>query len=105
MLPPISGTEYDLQLIVGGTVQHRVITTLQKWKASSDVWSGLAGKTRVDDKRLRDACETCRKFEAIDDIHASSSYRQHLATVMARRALEQACARLPSRAAAPARAH
>ena len=57
-----------------------------------------------DDKRLREACETCRKFEAIDDIHASSSYRQHLATVMARRALEQACARLPSRAAT-ARAH
>jgi len=57
-----------------------------------------------DDKRLREACETCRKFEGIDDIHASSSYRQHLATVMARRALEQACARLPSRAAT-ARAH
>ena len=28
------------------------------------------------------------------------SYRQHLATVMARRAIEQARARLPSRAAA-----
>ena len=56
-----------------------------------------------DDKRLREACESCRKLEAIDDVHASSTYRQHLATVMARRALEQACARLPSRAAA--RAH
>jgi carbon-monoxide dehydrogenase medium subunit len=56
-----------------------------------------------DDKRLREACECCRKLEAIDDVHASSTYRQHLATVMARRALEQACARLPSRAAA--RAH
>jgi aerobic carbon-monoxide dehydrogenase medium subunit len=56
-----------------------------------------------DDKRLREICELCRKFEAIDDVHASPSYRQHLATVMARRALEQARARLPSRAAA--RAH
>jgi carbon-monoxide dehydrogenase medium subunit len=53
-----------------------------------------------DDQRLREACECCRKLEAIDDVHASSAYRQHLATVMARRALEQACTRLPSRAAA-----
>jgi carbon-monoxide dehydrogenase medium subunit len=53
-----------------------------------------------DDKLLREACETCRKFEAIDDVHAPASYRQHLATVMSRRALEQARARLPSRAAA-----
>jgi carbon-monoxide dehydrogenase medium subunit len=56
-----------------------------------------------DDKRLREACASCRELEAIDDVHASSAFRQHLATVMARRALEQACARLPSRAAA--RAH
>jgi carbon-monoxide dehydrogenase medium subunit len=53
-----------------------------------------------DDKLLREACETCRKFEAIDDVHAPASYRQHLAAVLSRRALEQARARLPSRAAA-----
>ncbi len=51
-----------------------------------------------EDRLLREACETCRKLEAIDDVHAPASYRQHLATVMARRALEQARARLPSRA-------
>ena len=68
-----------------------------------EVEQALLGQV-PDGKRLREVCETCRKFEAIDDIHASSAYRQHLATVMARRALEQACARLPSRAA-PARAH
>jgi carbon-monoxide dehydrogenase medium subunit len=55
-----------------------------------------------DDKLLREACETCRKFEAIDDVHAPASYRQHLAAVLSRRALEQARARLPSRAAAAA---
>ena len=55
-----------------------------------------------DDKLLREACETCRKFEAIDDVHAPASYRQHLAAVLSRRALEQASARLPSRAAAAA---
>jgi carbon-monoxide dehydrogenase medium subunit len=55
-----------------------------------------------DDKLLREACETCRKFEAIDDVHAPASYRQHLAAILSRRALEQARARLPSRAAAAA---
>jgi aerobic carbon-monoxide dehydrogenase medium subunit len=53
-----------------------------------------------DDKLLREACEICRGFEAIEDIHAPRAYRQHLATVMSRRALEQARARLPSRAQA-----
>jgi carbon-monoxide dehydrogenase medium subunit len=58
-----------------------------------------------DDKLLREACETCRKFEAIDDVHAPASYRQNLAAVLSRRALEQARALLPSRAAAAASAH
>jgi carbon-monoxide dehydrogenase medium subunit len=53
-----------------------------------------------DDKFLREACEACRKLDAIDDVHAPASYRQHLAAVLSRRALEQARARLPSRAAA-----
>jgi carbon-monoxide dehydrogenase medium subunit len=43
---------------------------------------------------LREACESCRKLEAIDDIHAPASYRQHLAAVLSRRALEKAYARL-----------
>jgi carbon-monoxide dehydrogenase medium subunit len=53
---------------------------------------------RPDDKLLREICESCRAFEAVDDVHAPSSYRQQLATVMSRRALEQARARLPSMA-------
>jgi carbon-monoxide dehydrogenase medium subunit len=43
---------------------------------------------------FRDACESCRTFEALDDVHAPASYRQHLATVLSRRALEKAYARL-----------
>jgi aerobic carbon-monoxide dehydrogenase medium subunit len=43
---------------------------------------------------FRDACESCRKLEAIDDIHAPASYRQHLAAVLSRRALEKAHARI-----------
>ncbi|HWF97198.1 MAG TPA: xanthine dehydrogenase family protein subunit M [Xanthobacteraceae bacterium] len=53
-----------------------------------------------DDQLLREACESCRKLEAIDDVHAPASYRQHLASVLSRRALEQARARLPGHAAA-----
>src|SRR5205085_12058549 len=43
---------------------------------------------------FRGACESCRTIEAIDDVHAPASYRQHLAAVLSRRALEKAHARL-----------
>ena len=66
---------------------------------ATDAETMLVGQA-PDDKLLREACETCRTYEAIDDIHAPASYRQHLATVMSRRALEAARARLPSRAKA-----
>ena len=39
---------------------------------------------------FREACESCRKLEALDDVHAPASYRQHLAAVLSRRALEKA---------------
>jgi carbon-monoxide dehydrogenase medium subunit len=39
------------------------------------------------------AAETCRGIEAMDDVHAQASYRQHLAVVMAERALTAAYAR------------
>ena len=43
---------------------------------------------------LRDAAELCRKVEATGDVHAPAEYRQHLAAVLGRRALEQAHARV-----------
>ena len=49
---------------------------------------------RPTSELFRDACESCRKLEAIDDVHAPASYRQHLAAVLSRRALEKAHARL-----------
>jgi aerobic carbon-monoxide dehydrogenase medium subunit len=52
---------------------------------------------------FRDACESCRKLEAIDDVHAPASYRQHLAAVLSRRALEKAHGRLTG--AQPAHTH
>jgi carbon-monoxide dehydrogenase medium subunit len=47
---------------------------------------------------FREACESCRKFEALEDVHAPASYRQHLAAVLSRRALEKAHARFAERA-------
>jgi carbon-monoxide dehydrogenase medium subunit len=58
-----------------------------------EVEQALVGQVPAGDL-FRGACESCRKFEAIDDVHAPASYRQHLATVMSRRALEKAYARL-----------
>jgi carbon-monoxide dehydrogenase medium subunit len=49
----------------------------------------LAGQKPSADA-LRAAAETCRSIDAIEDVHAPASYRQHLATVMTRRALEAA---------------
>src|ERR1700752_477113 len=54
---------------------------------------------------LREACESCRKLEAIDDVHAPASYRQHLAAVLSRRALEKAYARLTGTDLSGTRAH
>src|SRR5215510_12635501 len=66
---------------------------------ASEVEQALIGN-RPDDKLLREICESCRRFDAVDDVHAPANYRQQLATVMSRRALEQARARLPSMAKA-----
>jgi carbon-monoxide dehydrogenase medium subunit len=68
---------------------------------AAELERGLIGLV-PDDKLLREACESCRKLDAIDDVHAPAAYRQHLASVLARRALETARARLPSRAVAAA---
>jgi carbon-monoxide dehydrogenase medium subunit len=67
---------------------------------ATELEQALIGHAADDDKWLREACESCRKIDAMEDIHAPASYRQHLATVMARRAIEQARARLPSRSTA-----
>lgn len=39
---------------------------------------------------FREASEICRKLDATGDVHAPASYRQHLAAVLSRRALEKA---------------
>jgi aerobic carbon-monoxide dehydrogenase medium subunit len=60
---------------------------------ASEVERALIGEI-VEEKRLRDICESLRKLDAIDDIHAPASYRQQLATVLPRRALLKAHERI-----------
>ena len=61
------------------------------------VEKSLVGQT-ASEEVFREACEECRKLEALTDVHAPASYRQHLATVMSRRALMAAHNRVGGRA-------
>jgi carbon-monoxide dehydrogenase medium subunit len=58
-----------------------------------DVEAALVGQPATADL-FRAAAELCRKVEAVGDVYVPASYRQHIAAVMARRALEQAFARI-----------
>jgi aerobic carbon-monoxide dehydrogenase medium subunit len=60
---------------------------------ASEVERALIGEA-IDEKRLREVCESLRKLDAIADIHAPASYRQQLATVLSRRALLKAHERI-----------
>lgn len=52
----------------------------------------LIGEGGSED-RFRELCEACREMDAMGDVYASAEYRQHLATVMSRRALVKAYGR------------
>lgn len=60
---------------------------------ASEVERALVGEV-IEEKRMREICESLRKLDAIDDIHAPTSYRQQLATVLPRRALLKAHERI-----------
>jgi len=66
---------------------------------ANDAEHALVGD-KIEEKRLRDICEPLRKLDAVEDIHAPSSYRQQLATVLTRRALLKAHERVAARRAA-----
>ncbi len=61
-----------------------------------DLERALVGE-KIEEKRLREMCEPLRKLDAVDDIHAPAAYRQHLATVLPRRALLKAHERIVTR--------
>ena len=58
-----------------------------------EVEKALVGQTASEDL-FREACEACRKVDAIEDVHAPANYRQHLAAVLSRRALVAAHGRV-----------
>jgi len=56
---------------------------------ASNVENAITGQA-PSSKLFAKACESCRSIDAMADIHASADYRQHLAAVLSRRALENA---------------
>jgi carbon-monoxide dehydrogenase medium subunit len=60
---------------------------------ATEVERALIGEV-PEEKRLREICEVLRKLDAMEDVHAPSSYRQQLATVLPRRALLKAHERI-----------
>ena len=54
-----------------------------------DVEKAITGQAPTNELFAK-VCESCRSIEAMADIHASADYRQHLAAVLSRRALEKA---------------
>ena len=63
----------------------------------NDIEQALIGQSG-DEEKLRELCEACREIDALGDVYASSEYRQHLATVMSRRALVKAYDRATGKA-------
>ena len=84
-----NGTIKRVSLTLGG-----VAVTPQRM---TNVEKALVGQKASEDV-FRAACEECRKVDAIDDVHAPSWYRQHLAAVLSRRALVAAHGRIGGRA-------
>jgi carbon-monoxide dehydrogenase medium subunit len=56
---------------------------------ATEVEQAITGQTPSSELFAK-VCESCRSIEALADIHASTEYRQHLAAVLSRRALEKA---------------
>src|SRR6185503_7902551 len=81
-----------LLVIEGGKIARASITVGGVAVApvrATDVETAIAGQAPSSELFAK-ACESCRAIDAMADIHASADYRQHLAAVLSRRALEKA---------------
>ena len=65
---------------------------------ASEVERALIGEVIEEKSGCARSASRLRKLDAIDDIHAPTSYRQQLATVLPRRALIKAHERIAERA-------
>lgn len=81
-----SGRIASVSLTIGGAGPVPVRAT--------EAERALLGNT-PSDPLFREACEACRRIDAVGDVHAPASYRQQLAVVLSRRALEKAHGRIP----------
>jgi carbon-monoxide dehydrogenase medium subunit len=78
-----------------GRIAHAAVTLGGMGPApvrAAELEAALTGQV-PDAAALREVCESCRGLDALDDVHATAAYRQHLATVLSRRAIETALAR------------
>ncbi len=78
--------------ITGGTIARASVTIGGVAVApvrAGEVERAITGQA-PSSELFRAACESCRAIEAMEDIHATAEYRQHLAAVLSRRALEKA---------------
>jgi len=80
-----SGRITRASVTIGGTGPAPV-----RVKEAERALVGNAASARL----FREACESCGKVDATGDVHAPAPYRQHLAAVLSRRALEKAHARI-----------
>src|SRR5262245_21268677 len=81
-----------LLMIDGGKITRASVTVGGVAVApvrAAEVETAIVGQA-PSSELFRTACESCRAIEAMADIHASADYRQHLAAVLSRRALEKA---------------
>jgi aerobic carbon-monoxide dehydrogenase medium subunit len=78
--------------IDGGTIKRASVTVGGVAVAPvrvAEVEKAITGQAPSSELFAK-ACESCRAIDAMADIHASADYRQHLAAVLSRRALEKA---------------
>ena len=88
----IVGVATLLELSADGTVSRASITlggvgpAPIRCSAAEGIVTGSTGS----DAAISEAAETCREIDALDDVHASATYRRHLAVTLTCRALRKA---------------
>ena len=86
-----SDQKIGVSIGTSGPAGTNMITGLYSAMADSIPILAITGQAPASDLFAK-ACESCRSFEAMADIHASADYRKHLLAQLAKRALRTALA-------------